>query len=313
MATLGKASGPSGLALMSWNVRGLNNGRKRKQVVHYLQRHAVDIACLQETHIPKSDPGRSPGSWGQHRFFSNFSSYARGTAILIHKRVPFQLHREIQDENGRYTILIGRLVDHVVAIANVYAPNVDCPEFFQKLHAQLTDLHILHLLVGGDLNLLVDTALDCSKKVPQPKPRSLIALQELCNAIPLTDRWRQLNLTLQIFMHYSGQHNTYTRIDYWYMSPEVGVWYKELITLPRTYSDHSPLLLHLQIPRLEGFERQWRFPGRALADELFHNEVCEAIELYFETNTGSVSTWATLWEAFKACINAFAYPSIQAY
>ncbi|XP_078518997.1 vomeronasal type-2 receptor 26-like [Lissotriton helveticus] len=54
------------------------------------------------------------------------------------------------------------------------------------------------------------------------------------------------------------------------------------------------------IPSPEGFDQQWRFPNRALDDDLFRQELYVAIEDYFEINTGSVDSEAVLWEGFKA-------------
>lgn len=154
-----------------WNVRGLNNIRKQK-VLHYMQRHKVDIAYLQETHLPKSDAGRFALSWGQHRFFANYSGYARGTAILIHKCVPFQLHSVLNDNEGRFTIVAGKLIGNNVLIVCVYAPNMDSPEFFRDIHTHLTKAGTERIIMGRDLNLLINPVLDSSSITPSTKPRA---------------------------------------------------------------------------------------------------------------------------------------------
>lgn len=302
MAGIGMQAGPSELKLLSWNVRGLNNAKKCKQVIQYMQRHAVDIACLQETHLAKPNTSQFARGWGPHRYFSNYSGYARGVAILIHNRIPFQLLSLLLDPEGRYVILHGRMMEHIITIVSVYAPNNDCPEFFHSLQPLLSKYRNWGIVLGGDLNILLSTELDSSKSLPHSKPRALKALSELCSDLALVDRWRQSNPNTRTYTHYSGQHDTWTRLDYWLLTPGVGLWYQDLHTLPRTFSDHSSVLLQLQVPRPEGFERQWRFPTRALLDDQFNEAVRAAIELYFELNTGSVTSWATLWEAFKAYI-----------
>lgn len=86
------------------------------------------------------------------------------------------------------------------------------------------------------------------------------------------------------------------------MYPNMAAWYRASQHLPRTLSDHSPVVLALWIPRPEGCERQGRFPSQALLVEVFRTELHGGIVEYFDLNTGSVQSWAALWEAFKAYI-----------
>lgn len=54
------------------------------------------------------------------------------------------------------------------------------------------------------------------------------------------------------------------------------------------------------MPRAGGVARPWRVPDMALRDGVFVAELGAAISEYFTLNEGSVSSKATLWEAFKA-------------
>lgn len=230
MQGIGKIQGPSILTWISWSVRGLNNGRKCRHILSYLQRHSVDIACLQETHLPVSTNTKFAQSWGQHSFFANYCNCARGTAVIIHKRVPFKCHAVFNDNDGRYTIVSGQILDHDITIVSVYAPNTDSPEFFHNLHLRLTKVNHVSSILGGDLNLIIDSTLDSSKRSPSIKPRSLKAFGDLCEALLLTDRWRQCNPTTRSYTRYSGQHNTWTRIDYWWMRPDICMWFTSIDT-----------------------------------------------------------------------------------
>lgn len=49
--------------------------------------------------------------------------------ILTHKRVPFREVEVYRDPEGRYILLKGYILEHSVLFVNVYAPNVDYPEF----------------------------------------------------------------------------------------------------------------------------------------------------------------------------------------
>lgn len=97
--------------LISWNVKGLNGQLKRARVFSHLRGLQADITFLQETHLRVSDQCRLRKSWVGHVFHSNFTTRARGTAILINKRVPFVPADIISDVQGRYIIVSGSLPD----------------------------------------------------------------------------------------------------------------------------------------------------------------------------------------------------------
>ena len=41
--------------IISWNIRGANNKEKRKNIKAYLRSQKVDVVCLQETKIKKTN------------------------------------------------------------------------------------------------------------------------------------------------------------------------------------------------------------------------------------------------------------------
>lgn len=101
--------------LVSWNVNGLNNPVKTKRVLDHLQHMETGIAFLQETHLRTLDHFRIRKGWVGQMFHSNFHSKSRGTAILIHKDVPFSVSSSISDPNGRYVMVSGTLYNTALA------------------------------------------------------------------------------------------------------------------------------------------------------------------------------------------------------
>lgn len=87
-------------------------------------------------------------------FHSNFHSKSRGTAILIHKDVPFSVSSSILDPNGRYVMVFGTLYNTALALVNIYAPNWDDVNFFNNLFRSIPNLDTHHLILGGDFSLV---------------------------------------------------------------------------------------------------------------------------------------------------------------
>lgn len=72
----------------------------------HLKNMFTDIAFLQETHVRFNDQARLRKPWIGQVFHSNSNrGTARGTAILIHKRIEFVPHRVFAQPGGRYIIV----------------------------------------------------------------------------------------------------------------------------------------------------------------------------------------------------------------
>lgn len=118
---------------MSWNVRGLNGPVKRAKVFQNIKLHKADIIFLQETHLKLSDHTRLRRPWVGQIFHSSFNTKARGTAILISKKLQFIPENIIPDHNGHFIIVSGRLFHLPVTLVCVYAPNFDDDKFMSTL------------------------------------------------------------------------------------------------------------------------------------------------------------------------------------
>ena len=70
-------------------------------------------------------------------FHSGFNSKARGTAIILHKKIQFTSSGVISDSQGRYVIVSGQLYHTPVLLVNLYAPNWDDAGFVQQLVCKL--------------------------------------------------------------------------------------------------------------------------------------------------------------------------------
>ena len=108
----------------------MNTWVRRQKITSYLQQLHSDIAFLQETHLNNDHVNHLRRSWVGQGFHSQFNAKARGTAILIHKDIPFEAEEVIADKNGRFVIVAGRLFTSLVILVNVYAPNSDDYNFF---------------------------------------------------------------------------------------------------------------------------------------------------------------------------------------
>ena len=74
---------PDSLKLLSLNVRGLGNFRKRRATFTWLRKQKADLIFLQETHTTKNCESQWKKEWGSSIMFSHGSTNARGVAVDV--------------------------------------------------------------------------------------------------------------------------------------------------------------------------------------------------------------------------------------
>lgn len=112
-----------GLRLMSLNVNGLGNPIKRAKIITKLKKEKMHITFLQETHLTKQEHEKLKRFGYKHTYYSSFKgNRKRGVAILISNSVKFESLKEIQDKDGRYVIVKGKVENNPMTLVNIYAP-----------------------------------------------------------------------------------------------------------------------------------------------------------------------------------------------
>lgn len=126
-------------------------------------------------------------------FHSDIDSRARGVAILIRNKIHFSLTKLIADKNGRYLIVVGTLMNIPVVLVNVYAPNFDNTLFANNLLRMIPDLNTHLLIFGGDLNCVIDPALDKSATGSKASSAMSRAFSHFMTQNGYIDPWRFFN------------------------------------------------------------------------------------------------------------------------
>ena len=128
---------------MTCNARGLAERVKRKRIFHYCYEKNIDIVCLQETHFTKRKHTMIRNEWGGDIFYSDGETNARGVAILVRRGLTLEDMSMEKDSEGRMIAISFKIGNKTIYVCNVYAPNVDEPEFFvniiNKIHNKSHD------------------------------------------------------------------------------------------------------------------------------------------------------------------------------
>ena len=104
------ASGSS-IKVLSANCQGLQNLKKRYDVLAYLKEKHADILCLQDTHWVEKDYKNMKEIWGNDCFINGKYSNSRGVAILLKNTFEYRVTTCFKDNSGNLLQLVLKLED----------------------------------------------------------------------------------------------------------------------------------------------------------------------------------------------------------
>ena len=185
------------LIVLSANCQGLQNKQKRLDVIDYFSKTKASIICLQDTHWTPKDEPIIRSIWNGECILNGESSNSRGVAILLATKVDYSITAVYKDNEGNMISLDLKLGDITLKLLNIYAPNKDCPRFFENVKGILESNTQTFAMVVGNFNLILDPLLDCDKYKHINNPRSREVLLDIINIYNLNDIFRFLHPSLK--------------------------------------------------------------------------------------------------------------------
>ena len=94
------------ISIITLNVNGLNTLTKRHRLAEWIQKQALYICCLQETHFTPRDTYRLKVRGWKKIFHANGNQKKTGVAILISDKIDFKI-KTITRDKGHYIMIKG--------------------------------------------------------------------------------------------------------------------------------------------------------------------------------------------------------------
>lgn len=239
----------SSCQILSWNVRGLNDGARRDSVNLVVRDTKSTIVCLQETKLQNIDQAVVARTLGP-KFLNNFTflpaTQTRGGILLA----ASEDHFLISDASTTLNTITAKITMRTDAtiwwITVVYGPQTDADKllFLQELK-DLAPAGRERWLMVGDFNLIYQAT---DKNNSNLNRRLMGSFKATIDTLHL----KEIRLNGRRFTWSNGQHNpTLTRIDRFFCTPDWEILFPScyLHSLPSTMSDHTPLLLQGELNR----------------------------------------------------------------
>lgn len=266
------------LSIVSMNVRGLGDAKKRRDVFNWLRKQDCSIICLQDTHTVDRLERIWETEWGYKAMFCSFRGDSRGTAILFCNNFEFRLHKVKKDPGGNYIALDMEALNMRFTLINIYGPNRDSPDFYREISETTLDFGNSSVIMCGDWNLVQNYELDCYGYLHRNNPQARQQVLNIKQDFELLDPWRQNNEDKRSYTWRSSIGGIkQARLDFFLISAD---FYSQLLKSaikPGYRTDHSVCFLklgHKKQARGRGF---WKLNTSLLRDTEYVRLVKEGI------------------------------------
>ena len=294
------------LHLISLNVSGLQNDKKRRAVFNWLKTSNYDIIFLQETHCHLiSEERRWSLEWDGQCIWSRGTNKSRGVTVLFSGNHIFDFKNVICDIDGRYVVFDLHVSDNKYRLMNIYAPNNGSE---RKLFFKFLEKFIVsefENLIAGDFNCALNTVCDrlnCTGSLDIGQPELL----NIMNNWDLEDVWRRRNPDKKEYSWCRGQR--LSRIDFWLISRSLDNQVDKIGYKVSAFSDHRYTEIKFRISETKHGKGIWKMNTEVIKSNIFHESFTTWWK-YWKTKKNEYSNIGTWWDIGKKkvkelCINA---------
>lgn len=292
---------------VSYNINGLGDTEKRRDIFCYLKNLKCPIVLLQETHCTVEVEHLWRAEWGGNMICSHGTSASKGVLTLIRKNAPIKVIDTLADSEGRWVITDLEIEGTELSLVNVYSPNEDNAEFYLNLFTTLDDRDRSETIIAGDLNLTLDPVKDYGGTgESRIHVRKREVLTNYMQATGMQDVWRNAHPDEYIFTwKRDGPPLQTSRLDYFLVSESLLSRVKSTSIAPRYKSDHNRIELVMNFKNFPRGKGYWKFNNLYLKDKEFVDKMNESIERFLLEQTGEISP-QNKWEKLKVEIKMVA-------
>ena len=267
--------------MISVNIRGLTDKTKRCAVFDKY-RKITDVLIVQETHSEKQIENIWKNEWGGQVYYAHGNSASRGVAIFIVKNAKILVKNVKTFDDGRMVMCDIEENDETITVAAIYAPNEDCPSFYQNIGKELRNKEVQKLIIG-DFNLTLNVDMD-RLNTYHNNNKAKEEVENLMDEFHLKDIWRIQNGNKREYSWFKkGNIQKASRIDFGLISAGLDQKVKTTTYIDSLKSDHRGLYMVIDLKLVERGRGFWKLNTKLLRNknyiDIINAEISKTIEL----------------------------------
>ena len=284
------------LTFASLNSRGLGDQLKRKKMFKLAKEMKAEMIFFQETHCTKDKEKIWRNEWGNDCVFSNGDSASRGVAIMFRNKMSKLIKEIRRDIEGRFIIMKLEIEGYTYCVCNLYAPNEDRHDFFENIFDIIREMDCIHVIIGGDFNVVLDPKLDRNTEMVYHK-RCHQTIKDFMDAENLSDVWRNEHPDKKHFTWVNRARMAWSRIDYFLVSHSLLTQCNNSRIVPSICSDHSIVKFEIAITDIKRGPGNWKMNDKLLLNNEYVEEMSNILKGTIRTYNYCTDT--DLWELLK--------------
>jgi hypothetical protein len=196
-----------------------------------------------------------------------------------------------QDKEGHSILIKGEIDQKKITIINLYAPNVNTPNFIKYTLKNLKAYINSNTVMVGEFNTPLSSR-DRSSK--QKINKEILDLKYTIDQIDLVDDYRTVHLTSTQYIFFSAFHGTFSKIDHILGHNASLRKYNKIEIIPRILSDHNAIKLELNNKSKDkNHANRWKLNNSLLNEQWVIDEIKEEIKRFQEVNENENTTSRT--------------------
>ena len=266
----------SEIKVVSANVNGFNNLKKRETIMTHLTSEFPDLIFLSDTRLDASSELLFRNEVDYHCYFNSLNSFSRGVCILVKKSFPLNIIGVEKSNDGNLICVKCDYDKKEIALISIYGPNSDSPSFFTNTFDIICNSNMAHTIIGGDYNVTLNHQLDNEGYLHVQNPNARLRLNNLIDNNDFFDPFRKLYGEKLEYTWYKWQsHNRqgsrrqHARLDYFLCSDSLSPYIKEIKKMPAVNSDHCPVVLSIDFDNFSKGKGLWKFDSKLLNEREF--------------------------------------------
>jgi len=289
------------MKIISYNARGLRGHNKRAKVINWAKRKNFDIMAIQESHFLEADRTLWEKDWKGKILASEGKGNKKGVTLLLAEHLDHELINEYKDKHGRWIVLNLKIKDIPYTIATYYGPNKDHPSHVEKMINKIDEINNNKVMICGDFNFVFNTRLDKLGGRDTTNYKCRQTVMDWMERNNMVDIWRLKNPNTRRYTWTS--HHTppiKCRLDFFIISQEISMNYKNCDIVPGYKSDHNCITLTIDNKQATRGKGLWKFNSSLLQDDQFKREIIDTIKTTALDNKNAED--CLLWDTIKCCI-----------